>query len=480
MSAGLANFNVSVADDLDAAVHSNLSCVFFDTRRYKYQFPEISAWLMHTVQNAPGELHEFNGAEVSEAGLLAKLGKGRANFDAELSIYRRLTSIIDSSQPAYLAIYEADELDTNGLHIVARLARYLAKTDSGWKVLLFADGQRLKKLDMFQLPIDLSFDQIKSTGSSESDNNGAKNKQSKPALLTGLFLCAALSAVGLLFFNSQPKAPDLNQTNTPPHSVDHSDSSSSVQPPGGNNRFDEANADDSRWLSNEEFDAIMARLAEPATPIKKDQPVQIAADKKPAVKPTAYSNQMSEEMSKALEANDWSRLQALIASGENINSRAAEQQTGLILASISGEADLVKELLDLAASTNLTDEHGRTALYYAAVHGHQDIAQTLLEHGAKPNLASNLKKTPLMAAAHNGYVELAQLLLKNRARINAQDHSGWTALFYAVWNNNLDMSTTLMNFNPDLTISDNSGNTIEAIARARNNAEILRLLELDH
>ncbi|CAH8663724.1 unnamed protein product [Heterobilharzia americana] len=80
------------------------------------------------------------------------------------------------------------------------------------------------------------------------------------------------------------------------------------------------------------------------------------------------------------------------------------------------------------------------------------------------NLHTNTpaRQSPLMLAALNGAVDICSLLIAHGADINAQDASGNTALMYAI--------------EQDLTLVDNNGKNALAVAKSKNDSEILNLI----
>lgn len=91
----------------------------------------------------------------------------------------------------------------------------------------------------------------------------------------------------------------------------------------------------------------------------------------------------------------------LVAAGANVNDTAPYGVTPVILAAHSGNAELVKFLLDKDANPN-ADGPGYTALHAAILRGHEDAARVLLEHGANPNMKLRAS-TPVRRAAVDFY-----------------------------------------------------------------------------
>jgi hypothetical protein len=96
---------------------------------------------------------------------------------------------------------------------------------------------------------------------------------------------------------------------------------------------------------------------------------------------------------------------------------------------------VARQAIQAGADANGCDEDsGNTALMKAAASGNAEVIRILLETGADPNARNKKGETALMAAAksyrHCGDTML--LLIENGADLNAQDERGRTALHHAV------------------------------------------------
>ena len=69
--------------------------------------------------------------------------------------------------------------------------------------------------------------------------------------------------------------------------------------------------------------------------------------------------------------------------GANVNERTEQGVTALMAASLMGRAEIVEVLINHGASVNEQDEEGYTALTMAALAGHTDIAMLLVRAGAR-------------------------------------------------------------------------------------------------
>ncbi|MEM4720009.1 MAG: ankyrin repeat domain-containing protein, partial [Candidatus Bilamarchaeaceae archaeon] len=88
----------------------------------------------------------------------------------------------------------------------------------------------------------------------------------------------------------------------------------------------------------------------------------------------------------------------------------------LIEAANTGNAELVKRLIERGADVNAETRFGETVLRYALEKGHTEIAKLLIERGADVNAKNKDGWTALMYALVKGHTEIAELLRKAGAK----------------------------------------------------------------
>jgi ankyrin repeat protein len=76
--------------------------------------------------------------------------------------------------------------------------------------------------------------------------------------------------------------------------------------------------------------------------------------------PAAAASHPPDELCRAAESGDMSRLQAALAGDVDVNSRDANGHTALILAIQHNRVAIVRELLAHGANPNTADSHGNT------------------------------------------------------------------------------------------------------------------------
>jgi ankyrin repeat protein len=161
----------------------------------------------------------------------------------------------------------------------------------------------------------------------------------------------------------------------------------------------------------------------------------------------------------------------------------------LHLAARQGELETVRALVDAHADINQRSAGDQaTAMVVATVNGNFDVAKYLLDHGADPNLAQDNGVTPLYAAVncqwadkalypqpraqeqqHTTYLDLMQALLEKGANANARllrkvwygqydfdqsgvDEAGATAFWRASYADDVDAMKLLVKYGSDYNI----------------------------
>ena len=114
--------------------------------------------------------------------------------------------------------------------------------------------------------------------------------------------------------------------------------------------------------------------------------------------------------------------------GTNVEFRTAKDESPLMLASLRGQLDLVRKLIERGADVNKT---GWAPLHYAATSGQVQIMELLLEHHAYIDAESPNGTTPLMMAALYGTPAAVKLLLDAGADAALRNQLGMTAIEFA-------------------------------------------------
>ncbi|MBX3660617.1 MAG: ankyrin repeat domain-containing protein [Ramlibacter sp.] len=127
----------------------------------------------------------------------------------------------------------------------------------------------------------------------------------------------------------------------------------------------------------------------------------------------------------------------------NVEIRTAQDESPLMMASLKGHRDLVKQLIARDADVN---KPGWTPLHYAATRSQLEIMNLLLEHSAYIDAESPNGTTPLMMAAHYGSVSAVKLLLEAGADPLLKNQIGLTAIDFAQKANRKDAADLIAEF----------------------------------
>ncbi len=107
-------------------------------------------------------------------------------------------------------------------------------------------------------------------------------------------------------------------------------------------------------------------------------------------------------------------IEALIAAGADVNMAKSTGATPLMLAAASGKVDAVRSLLDHGAGVNAKEtSHGQTALMFAAGMGRGDVIRFLLQRGADPGVT-----TEVLQAGRRPYWTRMEKLISGRSQTN--------------------------------------------------------------
>lgn len=112
----------------------------------------------------------------------------------------------------------------------------------------------------------------------------------------------------------------------------------------------------------------------------------------------------------------------------NLEARAPNGDTALMVAAYKGNREAVAALLDKGAEPN---RPGWTALHYAASVGNVEIVRMLLEKSAYIDAEAPNKTTPLMMAARGGHTDTMKLLVEEGADVSLRNTLGMTAADFA-------------------------------------------------
>lgn len=233
--------------------------------------------------------------------------------------------------------------------------------------------------------------------------------------------------------------------------------------------------------------------------------------------PITSSNQSQgddtvEEIAKAIEKKDVSRIQELLKQNSNLNARTKDEYGLVALAVSSNDEKILEMLLEAGADPNLTskvlgcgkaesclkaplntafeqnnlpalklllehkaDANAEPILGHAVSRGYREMVDLLLLHKADVNLPDELGRTPIFVADD---AMLAKILLKNGANINHADKNGFTPLTTAIQDDNLNMVRFFIKKGADVNFKNKDGQSPLEQSLAFGNKEITKALKL--
>ena len=130
----------------------------------------------------------------------------------------------------------------------------------------------------------------------------------------------------------------------------------------------------------------------------------------------------------------------LKAPGLDVEAKARNGDTALMIAAFTGNKAAVEALLEKDAEVN---RPGWTALHYAAAAGANEIVQLLLDHFAYIDAESPNRTTPLMMAARSGRIMTVKLLLDEGADATLKNELGLDAIALARQFDHVDIAEGL-------------------------------------
>ncbi len=138
----------------------------------------------------------------------------------------------------------------------------------------------------------------------------------------------------------------------------------------------------------------------------------------------------------AAESGSIEAMRLLIAAGADVNAANAFGATPLMFA--AGQPEKAALLLSRGANVNARSKTGRTPLLLAAIHsGNAAIVKMLLDRGAQTGVRDDSKMTPLIAAAYANDTASIRLLIHAGADANERDAAGLSPLAWASLKGNL-------------------------------------------
>lgn len=171
-----------------------------------------------------------------------------------------------------------------------------------------------------------------------------------------------------------------------------------------------------------------------------------------------------------------------LALGVSANETDFTGRPVLELAARTGNATLVKRLVDAGAEVDAADEIGFSAIMEAARDGHIEVARYLLEQGADANRRSKanaLYLTPMHMAGLSGKAEMVKLLVDAGAALDPLGREDGTPLMWALGEGKMETAMQLLELGADPHLKNKYGFSAADYARQTENAALLEKMALN-
>lgn len=185
----------------------------------------------------------------------------------------------------------------------------------------------------------------------------------------------------------------------------------------------------------------------------------------------------------AAARGDAGEIRALVAKGARPDVRDSYQRTPLHVAAYGGHHEAMRALVAAGANPNALERDRYDIVTIAAVANDVPTLKIALELGCSAkNITSRYDGTALIAAAHLGHVEVVRTLMKAGAPLDHVNNLGWTALIESIvlgdgGARHTDTLNALVAAGANVNLADRNQQTPLALARRRNYAEMVKILE---
>ena len=182
-----------------------------------------------------------------------------------------------------------------------------------------------------------------------------------------------------------------------------------------------------------------------------------------------------------LEAAWWPRVEIvklLLEYGSNLEVRiiGGNGHTSLIRASLRGNEENVKALIEGGCKINAVDYYGNTAVMLAVQNGQASIVQYLTSKGADITLINHWGRNVLHLVSRSGDLEIAEhLVSQGRISVDCQDHYGETARLVAARFGHHQIVELLLKHGASKKTPNSLGETPMLLAIRNGHAEVTRV-----
>lgn len=186
--------------------------------------------------------------------------------------------------------------------------------------------------------------------------------------------------------------------------------------------------------------------------------------------------QSDEDLLEAAGSGNAGLVKMLLDLRADPNAADSLGYSALMYAAQMGFTDVVGTLLDRGANIDAVSSEGWTALLLTALQGNAETATELLARGADPNITFGGGFTPLMVAAARGHAAVAAAFVESGLPVDAPLSDGRTALMAAAEGGHVEVVKTLIEHGADVNIVAQGGVTAASSAVRNEHAEVQKLL----
>ena len=201
------------------------------------------------------------------------------------------------------------------------------------------------------------------------------------------------------------------------------------------------------------------------------------------IAPSAFDIVQYQGLHAAAQKGDVAQIEKLAGAKAALNTRDSNGRTPLHVATFARQRDAIRALVKAGANIDLLENDRYDGITIASVADDEETLRVLLSLDANAKLVtSRYDGTALIAAAHLGHDGVVKQLIAAGAPLDHVNNLHWTALIEAIVLGNggvrhQECLRALLAAGASYQLTDRQGNTPLQLARARDYAEMVQMLE---
>jgi len=201
-----------------------------------------------------------------------------------------------------------------------------------------------------------------------------------------------------------------------------------------------------------------------------------------ALNRAAFGNAVpsSQELLEAVERNNLTLVNKLLALRVNVNGRDFKGRTPLMRATENYlNIEILRSLLNSHAAVNIKDKEGKTALFHAVEQNNRPATLLLLKAGSDPDTEDNKYYSPLILAVQNNDKELVTILFDDfHATGDPKEPGKKSALFFSIEKGDRDLFIAMAEGGANIYYRGLGGLNAVMYAAALGQSKLLHILLL--